>query len=920
MKFISRLIALIALSILAAASLSAQNRVTLVSAKSAQLIEKDGESFRKVVGPARFLHNDTYLLCDTALWNVNTNIIDAIGHVKIIQNRTQLSSQTLQYVVDEDMAKFRGSLVQLEDQDKNTLRTRYLDYNTKDSVAVFQNGASMRDKDGQIIESQFGTYDSKASLFVFNDQVNMFTDSIFIKTSRLEYRSDLNTAYFGFRTDMWESDNMLSANDGWYDRNRELFFFRRDVHMMTKDQEAWSDTLWYHRVPNDVEMMGKVELLDTTRNMFALAGKFEYTDSLSKIKMTREPAVMTINEEKHKRDTLVLGADTLIFRSIPKYQVDSIWVADAAKRLNDISGDAVMEYRRKAAEEARKKAEEAAKNDPNRPPDKPKKGARGATEENAGEPGAGGEAGVRGETGAKGEKPPLVAPEAQAEVPEPPDSLQAGADSLSTATDSLGVAADSLSTATDSLGVSDGLTAGSDSLDVGGLSEMADSLGTSASPTDSLGLSTSPTDSLGTGLPPTDSLGTTPMAPKDSTKIGFVWGVSHVKLFREDMQMACDSLHYSDLDSLVRLYRDPVFFNEGNRQYAADSIYVVIRNRRAEKANLMANAFITIQEDSLSFDQIRGTEMVAYFDSTAALTRFDALGGANALFFLVENNALATVNKVESKMLYATFKDSELERIYYFEEPKNDGYPVVQMQREDKQLKGFRWEPERRPKSRYDITSLEPRSSQRLSYLARPHAEFKETNRYFPGYINKIYKEIAYRDSMEIVHSRERERARAIADSLKSVTDTLSLPAEDSIAVADTLADVIMDAADSLATAIDSLSKPAQDSLAAPKILTPEEQKALEKKQKAEERERKKAEKQAAREARWAEEDRRYEEKQAAKEAKKLERERAKKLRALKKLERKEQKERAIYERYLIKERERAYRKLKKEAKRLKEK
>ena len=98
-----------ALSLLAAASATAQKRVTLVSAKSAQLIEKDGESFRKVVGPARFLHNDTYLVCDTALWNVNTNIIDAIGHVKIIQNRTQLSSQTLQYVVDEDMAKFRGS-------------------------------------------------------------------------------------------------------------------------------------------------------------------------------------------------------------------------------------------------------------------------------------------------------------------------------------------------------------------------------------------------------------------------------------------------------------------------------------------------------------------------------------------------------------------------------------------------------------------------------------------------------------------------------------------------------------------------------------------------------------------------------------------------------------------------------------------
>ena len=840
-----------------AVAVSAQNKVTLVSAKSAQLIERDGESWRKVVGPARFLHNDTYLLCDTALWNVNTNIIDAIGHVRIIQDRTQLTSQTLQYVVDEDMAKFRGSLVQLEDKDKNTLRTRYLDYNTKDSVAIFQNGAAMRDKDGQIIESQFGTYDSKASLFVFNDQVNMFTDSIFIKTSRLEYRSDLNTAYFGYRTDMWESDNMLSADDGWYDRGRELFFFRRSVHLMTPDQEAWSDSLWYHRVPNDVEMRGKVELMDTTRNVFALAGRFEYTDSLNKIKMTREPAVLSITEEKNRRDTLVLGADTLIFRNIPRCAVDSMWVVDSEKRLKDISGDPVMEYRRKAAEEAAKKAEEARKNDPNRPPEA-----------------------VRGKPKAKGAAAETPPP-AEATPPPPPEE-NPGAEETPPPADSLSIPP-------------------SDSLSI----PPPDSL--SVPPADSLALPPVDTTAL---TPPVDTTTLTPPPPpKDSTQIGFVWGISHVKLYRDDMQMACDSLHYTDLDSLVRMYRDPIFYNEGNRQYAADSIYVVIRNKRAERGNLLSNAFITIQEDSLSFDQIRGTEMIAYFDSTAALKRFDALGGASALFFLVENNALATVNKVESKMLYATFKDSEMEKIWYFEEPKNDGYPVVQMTKEDKLLKGFRWNPERRPRSRYDITSLEPRKSQRLSYLARPHAAFVETNRYFPGYINGIYKEIALRDSMEVVRRREAELRKEAgldetppADTLSAGNDTLSvdLPPQDTLGV--------LPPADSLTAAA-----PADTTQSAPKVLTPEEQKALQKQQKAEERARRKAEREAAREARWAEEDRIYEAKQAAKAQRKLNRERAKKLKALRRLEKKEQKERILYEKYLEKQRKRAQRKALKE-------
>ena len=827
--------------------------VTLVSAKSAQLIEQGGQSYRKVVGPARFLHNNTYLLCDTALWNVNTNIIDAIGHVQIIQDRTRLSSGSLQYVVDDNLAKFRGGLVQLEDKDKNTLRTRYLDYNTKDSVAIFQNGAALRDKDGQIIESLYGSYDSKAQLFVFNDQVNMYMDTTFVKTSRLEYRSDLNTAYFGYGTDMWQDDNMLSANDGWYDRNQELFFFRRNVHMLTRKQETWSDTLYYHRAHNNVELLGKVEVMDTTRNVFALAGRMEYTDSISRVKMTRDPAIMSVSDEEGKRDTLYVGADTLFFRGIKRNKVDSLWKVAADRRLQDLSGDPVTEYRRKAAEAAAKAAEEAAE----------KARSEGLL--------------PRGATPPKGGNPPQ-----------------------------------------------------------GGLLE-----------------STPP----GEGLALPDSLDQKPelvdstfVPPVDSTQLSFVWGINHVKLYRKDMQMSCDSLVYNDLDSLVRLYRDPLVFNDGNRQYAADSIFVVIRNRIAERARLMNNAFITTEEAPECYDQIRGTEMMAYFDSTRTLQRFDALGGATALFFLKENDALATVNKVDSKMLYAVFKDGYVDKMYYFDNAKNDAYPVVQLPKDERYMKGFRWNPERKPTGKEDITPLVPRVSQRTSYLARPHAQFKETNVYFPGHINKIYKDIAYRDSMEVVRARQPkeppkaatqkpepsvtpEATDATVPATSSVSPRLTdrMPDPEALSAADDSLRIQLDslAGKEIPDFRDSLSITTDSSSVTREIIDPAEaakaaekaRKAEEKRLKEEERARKRAEKEAVeaakraeREAKWAEKDRIYEEKQAAKAQKKLEKERKRKLRALRKLEKKAQKERKVFERYLEKERARAEKRAAREA------
>ncbi len=841
----------------------AQDKVLLIKAESAQLLDIDGESYRKVTGPAKFLHNDTYLLCDTAYWNINTNIIDAMGHVRIIQDRTTLSSNTLQYVVDQDLAKFRGDLVQLVDQDKNTLRTKYLDYNTKDSVAVFQDGGAMRDKDGQVIESLYGTYDSKAKLFVFNDQVNMYMDTTFIKTSRLEYRSDLSTAWFGFNTDMWQDDKMLSADDGWYNRKEELFMFRKKVHTLTKEKETWSDSAYYYRAVNDVELLGKVEVMDTVQNMFILAGYLQWIDSLEQATLTRDPAIMSvIEEEGQKPDSLYLGADTLVYRAFKKYEIPEAWVKDSEKRLSDISGDAIMEYRRKAAEAAAKAAADAMKDDPNRPPQGTAKGRKAP--------------------GGPTPTPPAGAPEKDAPKPVPPqpDTLPPVRDSLSVPADSLAVSADTLAVPVDTLAAPvDTLTVPSDTLSV------------IPGPT----LESPPADSLSA---PADSV----IVPKDSTKVGFIWGNKDVKLFRRNMQMRGDSLAYSDLDSLARVYKDPIFFTDGNRQYAADSIYLVIRNKRTEKAHLLSNAFITIQEDPVSYDQVSGTEMVAYFDSTQALTRFDALGGASSIFFLEENGALATVNKVDSKMLYATFTDGEIDHMYYYDNPKNDGYPSVQLPKQERQLKGYRWEPEKRPDSPLAVTALKPRKSQRTAYLARPHTTFTQTEIYFPGYIKKVYRDIAIRDSLEVVRKQAQIR---LQDSLAvDLPDSLAVPADSLAASPDSLSGSVSTPGtalpDSLQAGTDSLS------VEAPHVPTPAEIKAAEKARKAEEKAIKKAEKQKALETKWAEEDKKYEQKQAAKAARKLERERAKKLKMLRRLEKKSLREQRRLERYIARERAKA--------------
>lgn len=900
---------LVALHAAAQAKGQTDSLVRLLGCDELQQIEQFGRNYRKALGNARFEHNSTLLICDTAIWDVNYSIINAYGNVRIIQNETVLTSDNLDYYIDQDLAQFRGTLVQLQDKKNNTLRTRFLDYNTKDSVAVFRNGAAFRDEDGQVIESDNGSYDSKIKLFKFNGNVNMYTDTIFVKTDNLDYNTNDEMAFFGSGTHAWRDDNMLSASAGWYDRRNEIFLFYDHVHVLTETQEAWADSLKYYRNTRNAEMFGNAQLIDTTRDISAVAGYLYYNDSLSLIKMTRDPAVIAVSVQKEKRDTAYFGADTLLYWTVPRYDVDSTQIRAAQSRMKSFQVDPIFEYRRKAAEDARAAAAEALKKMEEGDPDaagaidRGRQGARTGAATQGARTGAATQ-GARQQGGSTVEAPPArqgspPRQRATTNLPAPFDEMPApyfpkysfrpqSPDSL--AQQAVTAALDSLVTPPDSL----------------------------AFPPDS---ALTPRDSLAVA----DSLA----GPRDSTKIGFLLGLNNVKVFRRDMQVVCDSLAYTDLDSLVRLYRSPIVWNEVRRQYSADSITVILKNQKLERASLMSNAFIIIQEDSSIFDQIRGAEMMAYFDSTGTLTRFDSMGGASGLFFIKENDAFATINKFEAKMLTASFRDGDLYDMHYFEDVKSDAYPVVQMKKEDKTLKGYDWQPELRPEDPTAITTLQQRRSERSHYEAIPHARFPQTDLYFPGYMRSVHEMLAQQDSIREARriekrrleelQRETERAwadsLAIADSL-AVSDSLGVVSGEQLAGLDSLSMVsgIVSAPadsvgavrpDSLASRAIPLTREQIDSLSAISSLSAFDRQEAERKARRLAAAEMRAEKEKARQAkldlknvRWAELDARDSLKAQAKAEKQLQQKRAQTLKKVKMLKKREVRERKFFERY----------------------
>ena len=530
--------------------------VRLMKGASLELIEKDGVNYRKAID-ATFLHNGTYLICDTALWNVDEKVINAVGHVQVIQDETKLTSEKMDYFIDDNLVKFRGSLVQLENRQKNILRTRHLDYNTKDSIAVFAEGAAMRDKDGQIIESIDGTYDSRARIFNFTNDVNMFTDSVFVKTSSLRYEANPNMVWFNSYIDFWKDGNMLSADTGWYDRGSEVFFFRGSVHALSENQEAWSDTLYFYRGVGDIKMLGDAQVQDTTRNVAAMADYIFYQDSLSKVTMRNRAAVALRTEQESGVDTVYFGADSLVYLTLMKFEIPESEVKTAQERLADMFVDPVLEYRQKAAKEAAERAAAAAEKDVNL-----KNRAVGEAKANQ----AAKAAASKDSTATRG---PLAGSNL------PPER---GTEGVKTVAEPTAPTAPLDSTAVKSLPDSISAPQLPDSISIKSLPDstsapqLPDSISVKSLPDstsapqlpDSISVKSLP-DSTAAPAPidstaaPLDTL--VAEAPKDSTKVGFLTCVHNVKVFRQDMQVLCDSLVYSELDSIARFYIDPIVWN-----------------------------------------------------------------------------------------------------------------------------------------------------------------------------------------------------------------------------------------------------------------------------------------------------------------------------------------------------------------------
>jgi lipopolysaccharide export system protein LptA len=221
-----------------------------------------------------------------------------------------------------------------------------------------------------------------------------------------------------------------------------------------------------------------------------------------------------------------------------------------------------------------------------------------------------------------------------------------------------------------------------------------------------------------------------PMA--DSTAPRYYIGYHHVRIWSDSLQGRCDSISYSEKDSVMKMIGDPVVWSRRS-QITGDTILLFIGDSNKINRLYVPNNAIIVSlagPDSADlYDQVQGKSLTGYFENNT-ITEMLVKTDAHSIYYAKDDSGFYIgVNQSESERMRIFFKDEKIQRILFIQEVTQIMTPLDQANLSDMKLSRFKWLEDKRPKSRSELfiapkpasaVEVKPERRKGNSILARP--------------------------------------------------------------------------------------------------------------------------------------------------------------------------------------------------------
>lgn len=184
----------------------------------------------------------------------------------------------------------------------------------------------------------------------------------------------------------------------------------------------------------------------------------------------------------------------------------------------------------------------------------------------------------------------------------------------------------------------------------------------------------------------------------------FLNAFHHVRIYKKDMQAVCDSSTLNTKDSLMQLFRTPLLWSN-NSQASAKIIKVTIGKNKIKGFLLDNKAFLIQLVDSLNknkFNQLSGKTIVGLITGDT-IRKVVVTGDADMYYYAKNKNKMIGLNKTKAPEIHMWFKRGDVDRVSLVKKTDGNIDPLKEVDIENAKLKGFNWQYDKRPRSRFDL-------------------------------------------------------------------------------------------------------------------------------------------------------------------------------------------------------------------------
>ena len=280
------------------------NRVYLIHSDMLSYDQYKNPDAQILNGHVQFKHNGAKLFCDSAHFYEASNSFEAFGNVKMYQGDTlTLFSDYAYYDGNEQMAEARFNVVLTHRKSK--LYTDSLNFDRLYNIGYFFEGGKLVDN-GSVLTSDWGEYDTKTRMAVFNYDVGLRNKKCYLTSDTLYYDTGKSLAHVIGPSNITSGNSHIYTENGYYNTKTDYSeLFGRSV-MKDKGKSVIGDSVYYDSKTGTSEAFGNVIYTDSI-NKNKLTGDYCWYDENTGYAMATKRAVAIDFSQK---DSLYMHADT----------------------------------------------------------------------------------------------------------------------------------------------------------------------------------------------------------------------------------------------------------------------------------------------------------------------------------------------------------------------------------------------------------------------------------------------------------------------------------------------------------------------------------------------------------------------------------------------------------------------------------